>query len=136
MPNKKPFASERIAHCLQVLDTWRASGIGVRAFAQTHQHSYDQMRAWLRHEPRWRQSLGSHKRLEHLEPEHTAPAHFAPVHIQPSVSQSASIIASGSQPIRIECTSQDGKRSASIHFPPVQQSITVSAQWLAAYLNA
>jgi hypothetical protein len=136
MPNKKPFASERIAQCLQVLDTWRASGIGVRAFAQTHQHSYDQMRAWLCHEPRWRQSLGSHKRLEHLEPEHIEPEHFAPVHIQPSMSQSASIIASGSQPIRIECTSQDGKRSASIHFPPVQQSIHLSAQWLAAYLSA
>jgi hypothetical protein len=115
MAKKKPFASERIAQCLQVLDTWRASGLGVRAFAQTHQYSYDQMRAWLRHEPRWRQSLGSHKRAEH----------FAPVHIQPSAAQ----------PIRIECTSQDGKRSASIHFPPVQGSITLSAQWLAAYLS-
>jgi hypothetical protein len=95
MPNKKPFASERIAQCLQILDTWRASGIGVRAFAQTHQHSYDQMRAWLRHEPRWRQSLGSHKRAEH----------FASVRIQPSVNHSQSIMPSAAQPIRIECTS-------------------------------
>jgi hypothetical protein len=89
------------------------------------------MRAWLRHEPRWRQSLGSHKRAEHLQPEQ-----FAPVHIQPSISHSASIMPSAAQPIRIECTSQDGKRSASIHFPPVQQSIHLSAQWLAAYLSA
>jgi hypothetical protein len=125
MPNKKPFASERIAQCLQILDTWRASGIGVRAFAHTHQHSYDQMRAWLRHEPRWRQSLGSHKRAEH----------FAPVRIQPSVNHSQSIMPSAAQPIRIECTSQDGKRSASINFPPVQDNITLSAQWLAAYLS-
>jgi acetoin utilization deacetylase AcuC-like enzyme len=135
MAKKKPFASERIAQCLQVLDTWRASGLGVRAFAQTHQHNYDQMRAWLRHEPRWRQSLGSHKRLEHLEPEHIEPEHFAPVHIQPSVNHSQSIMPSAAQPIRIDCTSQDGKRSASIHFPPVQDSITLSTQWLAAYLS-
>jgi hypothetical protein len=125
MANKKPFASERIAQCLQVLDTWRASSLGVRAFAQTHQHSYDQMRAWLRHEPHWRQSLGNHKRAEH----------FAHVHIQPSVNHNQSIMPSAAQPIRIECTSQDGKRGASIHFPPVQQSIALSAQWLAAYLS-
>lgn len=84
------------------------------------------MRAWLRHEPRWRQSLGSHQRAEH----------FAAVHIQPSVNHSQSIVPSTAQPIRIECTSQDGKRSASIHFPPGQGSITLSAHWLAAYLSS
>jgi hypothetical protein len=64
------------------------------------------------------------------------PLAFAPVHIQSSMSQSSCIMASAAQPIRIECTSQDGKRSASIHFPPAQDSITLSAQWLAAYLSA
>jgi hypothetical protein len=57
MGSHKAFDANRIAQSLAILDAWRASALPLRAFATQHDHKYDQLRAWLRHEPRWRGDL-------------------------------------------------------------------------------
>jgi hypothetical protein len=131
MASHKPFTAQRIAQCLGVLDQLHASGMAAREFAAVHQHSYDQLRAWLRHEPRWR--AGEQSGCAAAAPKQAM--QFAPVHLQSSTHEMTAPHMCSAQPIRIACTSQDGKRSASIHFPPAQGSIALSAQWLATYLT-
>ncbi len=133
MVSHKPFTAQRIAQCLAVLDQLHASVMTAKQFAAMHQHSYDQLRAWLRNESRWRAALqAGAKPAAH-------PA-FLPVQIHshplsPSAQrQSHATTTATVQPIRIECASGDGKRVASIHFPLADAKI--SAQWLAAFLSA
>jgi hypothetical protein len=124
MSNKKPFSAQRIVQCLDVLDQLRVSGLAAREFAAAHQHSYDQLRAWLRHEPRWRAGTQA-KQANHLK-------HFVPVHINASEPTRGAPHVTPS--IRIECNGADGKRSASVQFP--LSDVKISAQWLAAYMSA
>jgi hypothetical protein len=128
MGSHKAFDANRIAQSLAILDAWRASALPLRAFATLNDHKYDQLRAWLRHEPRWR----GQPQPKIAPPPSSHSGAFQRMGItSPEMPHQYSLGA-----IRIECTSQEGKRSASIHFPPVQDSITLSAQWLVAYLSA
>jgi hypothetical protein len=129
MASHKPFTAQRIAQCLAVLDQFHASGMNAKQYAGLHQHSYDQLRAWLRNESRWRAAS------QHGAKPAAHPA-FLPIQIQshPHVQALASSPSNTAQPIRIECASLDGKRTASVHFPLTQCQL--SAQWLAAYMSA
>jgi hypothetical protein len=126
MGSHKAFDANRIADSLAILDAWRASALPLRAFATLNDHKYDQLRAWLRHEPRWRGQP---------QPKMAAPLSgclgaFQRVSItSPEMPHQHSLGA-----IRIDCTNQEGKRKAIVQFQSTD--IQLSAQWLAAYLSA
>ncbi|NJS37445.1 MAG: hypothetical protein HC765_15275 [Brachymonas sp.] len=139
MGNKKPFSAQRIAQSLAILDTWRASVLPLKAFATAHQLSYDQLRAWLRHEPRWRDIVPSKAASQ---PNKDASPPSIPVGVfqrvqvsQPTAYERAQPLASShSSAIRIECANASMSRSASVHFHG--GDLHLSAQWLAAFMSA
>lgn len=128
MSSHKAFDASRIAQCLVILDAWRDSALPLRAFATQQQHKYDQLRAWLRHEPRWRGAVRS--KATAVEAHNNSGA-FQRVHLTPL---EASHQHSAAQVITIECNSEDSRRTARIHFPLTEAKI--SAQWLAAFMSA
>lgn len=139
MGNKKPFSAQRIAQSLVILDTWRESALPLKAFAVSRQHSYDQLRAWLRHESRWR-SLAPTKAApqpnKQISPPNMPSGVFQRVQVsQPTVRELPQPLALSSRSaIRIECANANGSRVASVHFAPTDAQL--SAQWLAAFMSA
>lgn len=135
MGSHKAFDASRIAQSLAILDAWRASALPLRAFATQHQHKYDQLRAWLRHEPRWRGVT---------QPKKTAAAAaatpsgcsgaFQRMHLSAELVHQDTPHPISPNVIRIDCANAGASRSASIHFHP--SDVTLSAQWLATYLGA
>jgi hypothetical protein len=126
MVSHKPFTAQRIAQCLGVLDQLHSSGMAAREFAAAHQHNYDQLRAWLRHESHWRAGVQG-------APHRPSNKSFAQVHLH-TTGLTGQAQARAEQPIRIECTSSEAKRTAVVHFPLADAQ--VSAHWLATYLSA
>ncbi len=136
MGSHKAFDANRIAQSLAILDAWRASALPLRAFATQHHHKYGQLRAWLRHEPRWRGATQPKIAVPALMP---APAGshgetFQRVRITPKVATPDAPHRLSPSTIRIECASGDTQRTASVHFPLADTKI--SAQWLAAFMSA
>ena len=136
MGSHKAFDAKRIAQSLVIIDAWRASALPLRAFATQHQHKYDQLRAWLRHEPRWRGQ--AQPRGATLAPAAGAPGvrsgAFQRMHLTPEVAHQDKPHPLSPSAIRIECANAGATRSASVHF--LGNELSLSAQWLAAYLGA
>jgi hypothetical protein len=125
MGSHKAFDAKRIADSLAILDAWRASALPLRAFATLNDHKYDQLRAWLRHEPRWR---GQH------QPKMAVPMRGHSGAFQRVAITSPEMLHQHSpSAIRIDCVSQEGRRKASVQFQSTD--IQLSAQWLVAYLS-
>ena len=130
MGSHKAFDASRIAQSLAILDAWRASALPLRAFATQHHHKYDQLRAWLRHEPRWR-GVSQPKKAEPvaaaLIPDVRTGA-FQRMHLTPELVRQDTPHPISPSAIRIDCANAGTSRSASIHFHP--SDLTLSAQWL------
>ena len=133
MGSHKAFDASRIAQSLAILDAWRASALPLRAFATQHQHKYDQLRAWLRHEPRWRGVMQPKKTVTAAAPSQHSGA-FQRMHLSAELVHQDRPHPISPNVIRIDCANAGASRSASIHFHP--SDLTLSAQWLAAYLGA
>lgn len=135
MGSHTAFDASRIAQSLVILDAWRASALPLRAFATQHQHKYDQLRAWLRHEPRWRGVMQPKKAaaVAAAAPSQHSGA-FQRMHLTPELVRQDTPHPISPNVIRIDCANAGASRSASIHFHP--SDLTLSAQWLAAYLSA
>jgi hypothetical protein len=136
MGSHKAFDANRIAQALTILDAWRASTLPLRAFATQHHHKYDQLRAWLRHEPRWR-GMAQPKMATAESAAAVASSHsgsFQRVRVMPEPASQVAPRQLSPSAIRIECANASASRSASVHFQP--SDLTLSAQWLAAYLRA
>lgn len=136
MGSHKAFDANRIAQSLAILDGWRASTLPLKAFATQHHHKYDQLRAWLRHEPSWRGTaqLKMATSASAAAVVSTQRSSFQRVHVMPEPASQGWPHQSSPSAIRIECASANASRSASVHFQP--SDLTLSAQWLAAYLSA
>lgn len=134
MGSHKAFDAQRIAQSLVILDAWRASALPLRAFATQHHHKYDQLRAWLRHEPRWREVVQPKKAAVQAAAASSHSGAFQRMHRTPDVAQQGKQHQTSPSAIRIECTNAASARSASVHFHP--SDLTLSAQWLATYLSA
>ena len=136
MGSHKAFDANRIAQSLTILDAWRASTLPLKAFATQHHHKYDQLRAWLRHEPRWRGTaqpkMATAKSAAAVLSSHSSS--FQRVRVMPEPASQAWPHQRSPSAIRIECANASASRSASVHFQP--SDLTLSAQWLAAYLSA
>jgi hypothetical protein len=136
MGSHKAFDANRIAQSLTILDAWRASTLPLKAFATQHHHKYDQLRAWLRHEPRWRGTaqpkMARAESATALVSSHCSS--FQRVRITPESTSQVGPHQRSPSAIRIECANASATRSASVHFQP--SDLTLSAQWLAAYLSA
>ena len=136
MGSHKAFDANRIAQSLSILDAWRASALQLKAFATQHHHKYDQLRAWLRHEPRWRGT--AQPKMARAKSAaavlSTQRSSFQCVHVVPEPASQGWPHQLSPSAIRIECANASATRSASVHFQP--SDLTLSAQWLAAYLRA
>lgn len=128
MSSHKAFDGDRIAQCLAILDAWRASAQPLKAFAQQHHYSYNQLRAWLRHEPRWT-GVAAPKTAVVTVPSNCGA--FQRLHL---TAPQASHQPSAAQGLRIECASAGSDRTARVHFP--LSDAQLSAQWLATFLGA
>ena len=137
------FNQERIQHCVNLLDALAQSGQSPKAYAQAQGLSYNQVRGWLTHGPRWRAELAG-------TPYHAPPRRpqtpvstpvSAPEFVQlhphaahdpkrgPNTNPNAPAPLNHPS-VHILCT--QGPRSATLHWPtdaPLQ-----CAQWLKAFL--
>ena len=121
----KPLNHQQIRAKLELLDALAQSGLGIRAFAQTHGLSYLCLRAWQSHAARWRARLAG----QPPSPAQPTAPKFVQLQVQPQHPWPGMPAQTAPQ-VRIECS--HGARSATVHWPanaPVQ-----CAQWLSAYL--
>jgi hypothetical protein len=127
--SSKPASQEQIALRVQTLDALAQSGLGTQAFAQAHNLSYTQLRAWQNHEARWRARLAGQVYRKPLAATPAPAGGFAQLKLGASA-QPQDTLKTSAASVRIECS--QGGRSAVLHWPadaPMQ-----CAQWLTAYL--
>jgi hypothetical protein len=55
----KEASRQRITHCLEQLDAWRASGMPMVAYVQSIDQNLPLWRGWLTWETRWRRMLAT-----------------------------------------------------------------------------